>query len=73
MKQKDITARMEVAIKLLKRGKISIYECEKMMTEAILDGTLEMPCDTYEQQDKRITTARKLKRRMWRMLLEATK
>lgn len=73
MTMKEITLRMQGIAHELKRGLLSIFEAEKAMTEVILDGTLAMKGDTYEDNEKRIAAARKLKRRMWRMLLEATK
>ena len=68
MTQKQIAEKMAQAANNLKRGLITIYECEQQMTEAILTGTLAMG---LSDNDK-IMMARKLKRRMWRMLLEAT-
>ena len=73
MTQKDIVERMEAFTYNLKRGIISIYECEQLMNNVIMDGVLEMPADTAEQNDKRIAAIKKRKRRMWRMLLDATK
>lgn len=73
MTQKEIVRNMEVQINSLRRGLITIHECETSMTEAILDGILQMPAETAEENDKRIAAVRKLKRRMWKMLLEATK
>lgn len=73
MTQKEITERMAACTYNLKRGIISIYECEQSMNNVIMDGVLEMLADTAEQNDRRIAAIKKLKRRMWRMLLEATK
>lgn len=73
MTQKAITEKMKRHASQLKAGRMTVYECEKAMTEAILDGVLELPCNTAEENDRRIAAVRKLKRRMWRLLLEATK
>lgn len=70
MTQKQVVANMAEAATMLKRGMLSIYECEQAMTNAILDGVLAI--DSLDI-DKKIALTRKLKRRMWKMLLEATK
>lgn len=73
MNMKQITEQMREIAAQMKRGKYTIFEAEKAMTEKILDGVLEMPCETGEQNYRRIACSRKLKRRMWRILLDATK
>ena len=69
MTQKQIAEKMAQTANNLKCGLITIFECEQQMTETILTGTLAMG---LSDNDK-IMMARKLKRRMWRMLLDATK
>lgn len=69
MTQKEVTERMGLHIKQLQRGLYGIHDCESLLNNEIaaavrdLEGTV----------DKRIQYERKLKRRMWRMLLDATK
>lgn len=69
MAQKQITEKMAQTTRLLQRGLLTIYQCEQEMNDAILTGVLNMELS----DDEKITVARKLKRRMWRMLLETTK
>lgn len=69
MTQKQIAEKMAQATHMLQRGLLTIYQCEQEMNDAILTGVLNMELS----DDEKITVARKLKRRMWRMLLEATK
>ena len=73
MNQKEITENLRKCARKLQRGMFTVYECEKAMDEAIMNGVLEMPNETAQQNDMRIAAVRKLKRKMWRMLLEATK
>lgn len=69
MTQKEVTERLGLHIKQLQRGLYSIHDCESLLNNEIaaavrdLEGTI----------DERIQYERKLKRRMWRMLLDATK
>ena len=69
MKQKEVIERLAVHVRHLQRGMYSIHECESLMENEITaavrscEGTI----------DERVEFERKLKRRMWRMLLEATK
>ena len=69
MTQKQITEKMAQTARLLQRGLLTIYQCEQEMSDAILTGVLNMKLS----DDEKIAMARKLKRRMWKMLLEATK
>ena len=69
MKQVKITESMKAVAVRLERGLMTIQNAESelngIITKAMLDynGTL----------DERLEIERKLKRRAWRMLLEATK
>ena len=68
-----LVRKMKAIAQQLGRGHLTLHEAEHAMNEAILDGVLEMPSETAEQNDKRIAAVRTLKRRMWRILLDATK
>ena len=73
MKQKEMIERMQTIARQLQRGMISAHECETAMNNIILEGLLQYPSETSEQVDKRLALMKKMKRRMWRILLEATK
>ena len=59
---------MALAVKRLKRGSYTIEECERVLNEIIADATPD-----YSDIDRRLAVQRKLKRKAWRLLLEATK
>ncbi len=59
---------MKQAVRRLQRGKCTIEECERDLNEIIEDATPD-----YSDIDRRIAVHRKLKRKAWRMLLEATR
>ena len=59
---------MALAVKRLKRGHYTIEECERVLNEIIADATPD-----YSDIDRRLAVQRKLKRKAWRLLLEATK
>ena len=59
---------MALAVKRLKRGGYTIEECERVLNEIIADATPD-----YSDIDRRLAVQRKLKRKAWRLLLEATK
>ena len=73
MKQREMVERMQTIARQLQRGKISVHECETAMNSIILEGLLQYPAETAEQVDKRLALMRKMKRRMWHILLDATK
>lgn len=60
--------KMSAAVQQMKKGRMSIGECELVMNNIIAEAvppTMEI--------DKRIAEIRRLKRRQWRMVLEATR
>lgn len=60
--------KMSVAAQQMKKGRMSIGECELAMNNIIAEAvppTMEI--------DKRIAEIRRLKRRQWRMMLDATR
>lgn len=59
---------MTLAVKRLKRGTCTIDECERVLDELIREATPD-----YSDIDRRLAVQKKLKRKKWRMLLEATK
>lgn len=59
---------MKQAVRRLQRGMCSIDECERDLNEIIEDATPD-----YSDIDRRLAVQRKLKRKAWRMLLEATR
>lgn len=69
MTQKEVSERMAVHTRHLQRGTYSIHDCESLMNNEIAAAVRNMEGTV----DERIQYERKLKRRMWRMLLEATK
>ena len=73
MTQTAIVAQMQGIAQTMKRGRISIEEAEKAMSETISDNVKKLPGDTFEQVYAKDALRRKLHRRMWRILLDATK
>lgn len=59
---------MKQAVRRLQRGPCTIEECERDLDEIIKDATPD-----YSDIDRRLAVQRKLKRKAWRMLLEATR
>ena len=59
---------MEEAVRRYRRGKHTLKECEYM-----IDLAISSEVRFIEDIDKRIDTERKLKRKAWRLLLEATR
>ena len=59
---------MKQAVRRLQRGTCTIEECERDLNEIIKDATPD-----YSDIDRRLAVQRKLKRKAWRMLLEATR
>ena len=59
---------MKLAVRRLRRGTYSIVECETELARLIAEETGHI-----EDVDERIAAERKLKRRAWRMLLDATR
>ena len=73
MTQKEAIERMQPALNLLRRGMISIHECECRINGVASDWMREYRCETEEDYDARLIEAKKLKRKIWRMLLDATR
>jgi len=59
---------MKLAVRWLQRGRYTIKECERTLNYLIDEETAGI-----EDVDKRIETEKMLKRKAWRLLLEATK
>lgn len=59
---------MKQAVRRLQRGTFTIEECERCLDEIIKDATPD-----YSDIDRRLAVQKKLKRKAWRMLLEATR
>lgn len=65
---KEYAERMQFTVRQLKKGRMSIRECE-----TALDGIVMEVEASIMDVDLRIEMVRAIKRRAWRMLLEATK
>ena len=59
---------MKLAVRRLRRGMCTIEECERELDAIIEDAT-----PNYSDIDRRLAVQKKLKRKAWRMLLEATR
>ena len=59
---------MKLAVGWLQRGRYTIKECERTLNYLIDEETAGI-----EDIDERLKTEKKLKRKAWRMLLEATR
>ena len=59
---------MALAVNRLKRGGYTIEECERVLNAIIAEATPD-----YSDIDRRLAVQKKLKRKAWRLLLEATK
>ena len=59
---------MKLAVRRLQRGMCTIEECERELDAIIADAT-----PNYSDIDRRLAVQKKLKRKAWRMLLEATR
>ena len=59
---------MKLAVRRLQRGMCTIEECERELDAIIADAT-----PSYSDIDRRLVVQKKLKRKAWRMLLEATR
>ncbi len=59
---------MKLAVRRLQRGMCTIEECERKLDAIIADAT-----PNYSDIDRRLAVQKKLKRKAWRMLLEATR
>jgi hypothetical protein len=60
--------KMGAAVQQMKKGRMSIGECELVMNNIIAEAvppTMEI--------DKRIAEIKRLKRKQWRMMLDATR
>lgn len=60
--------KMSAAVQQMKKGRMTIGECELAMNTIIAEAvppTMEL--------DKRIAEIRRLKRKQWRIMLEATR
>lgn len=60
--------KMSAAVQQMKKGRMSIGECELAMNNIIAEAvppTMEI--------DRRIAEIRRLKRKQWRMMLKATR
>lgn len=64
----DTVALMEVSVMRLVHGRYTIGECEKCINEDIAIATMNI-----EDINERLEAIRQLKRKAWRMLLDATK
>lgn len=59
---------MKLAVRRLQRGMCTIEECERELDAIIADAT-----PNYSDIDRRLAVQKKLKRKAWRLLLEATR
>ena len=59
---------MKLAVRRLQRGMCTIEECERELDAIIADAT-----SNYSDIDRRLAVQKKLKRKAWRLLLEATR
>jgi len=59
---------MKLAVRRLQRGMCTIEECERELDAIIADAT-----PNYSDIDRRLAVLKKLKRKAWRLLLEATR
>lgn len=59
---------MKLAVRRLQRGMCTIEECERELDAIIADAT-----PNYSDIDRRLVVQKKLKRKAWRLLLEATR
>ena len=59
---------MKQAVRRLQRGMFTIEECERELDAIIADAT-----PNYSDIDRRLAVQKKLKRKAWRLLLEATR
>lgn len=59
---------MKQAVRRLQRGMCTIEECERELDAIIADAT-----PNYSDIDRRLAVQKKLKRKAWRLLLEATR
>lgn len=60
--------KMSAAVQQMKKGRMSIGECELVMHNIIVEAvppTMEL--------DQRIAEIKRLKRKQWRMMLDATR
>jgi len=60
--------KMSAAVQQMKKGRMSIGECELVMNNIIAEAvppTMEL--------DQRISEIKRLKRKQWRMMLDATR
>lgn len=60
--------RMKAAAQVLKKGRMTIGECELAMNTIIAEAT-----PPTMDLDQRIAEIRQLKRKQWRMMLDATR
>lgn len=65
---KDTVQKMKAVVRRLMRGTCTIGECELELNRIIAEATMD-----FTDLDERIYRIRILKRRSWRMLLDATK
>ena len=60
--------KMSAAVRQLKRGLMTIGECEYVINNIIAEAV-----PTTLDADRRIAEIKRLKRKQWRMLLDATR
>ena len=63
-----VAENMKLAVRRLQRGMCTSEECERELDAIIADAT-----PNYSDIDRRLAVQKKLKRKAWRMLLEATR
>ena len=60
--------KMNAAVQQMKKGRMSIGECELVMNNIIAEAVQPMM-----EIDQRIAEIKRLKRKQWRMMLDATR
>lgn len=60
--------KMSAAVQQMKKGRMSIGECELVMNNIIAEAV-----PPTMERDQRIAEIKRLKRKQWRMMLDATR